>query len=58
MSTFMNRPRPYPRRGLHLPRSRRSPGGWRTCVSPHHTMACGDVGGTVTDGACSSLAVE
>ena len=48
-----------PRRGLRLPRSRRSPGDWRTGVSPHHTMACGDVGGgRVTDGACSSLAVE
>ena len=27
-------------------------------MSPHHTMACGDVGGRVTDGACPSLAVE
>ena len=34
-----------PRRGLRLPRSRQSPGDWRSGVSPHHTMACGDVGG-------------
>ena len=47
-----------PRRGLRLPRSRRSSGDWRTGVSPHHTIACGDVGGRVPDGACSSLAVE
>ena len=30
----------------------------RTGVSPHHTMACTDVGGRVTDGAGSSVAVE
>ena len=47
-----------PRRGLRLPRSRRSSGDWRTGVSPHHTMACGDVGGRVTDCAGSSVAVE
>ena len=47
-----------PRRGLRLPRSRRSPGDWRTGVSPHHTMACGDVGGRVTDCAGSSVAAE
>ena len=49
-----------PRRGLRLPRSCRSPGDWRTGVSPHHTMACGDVGvgGRVTDCAGSSVAVE
>ena len=41
-----------------MPRSRRSPGDWRTGVSPHHTMACGDVGGRVTDCECSSLAAE
>jgi hypothetical protein len=41
-----------------LPRSRRSPGDWRTGVSPHHTMACGDVGGRVTDCEGSSVAVE
>ena len=27
-------------------------------MSPHHTMACGDVGGRVTDCAGSSVAVE
>ena len=47
-----------PRRGLRLPRSRRSSGDWRTGVSPHYTMACGDVRGRVTDGAGSSVAVE
>ena len=47
-----------PRRGLRLPRWRRSPGDWRTGVSPHHTMVCGDVGGRVTDCAGSSVAVE
>ena len=29
----------------------------RSGVSPHHTMACGDVGGRETDEACSSVAV-
>ena len=47
-----------PRRGLRLPRSRRSPGDWRTGVSPHHKTACGDVGGRVTDFAGSSAAAE
>ena len=30
----------------------------KTGVSPHHTMKCADVGGRVTDGAGSSVAVE
>ena len=47
-----------PRCGSRLRRSRRSPGDERTGVSPHHTMACGDVGGRVTDCAGSSVAVE
>ena len=47
-----------PRRGLRLSRSRRSPGDWRTGVSPHHKMVCSDVGGRVTDCAGSSVAVE
>ena len=47
-----------PRRGLCLPRSRRSPGDWRTGVSPHYTMACGDVGGGITDCAGSSVPAE
>ena len=48
-----------PRRGLRLPRSRRSSGDWRTGVFPHCTMmACGDVRGRVTDGAGSSVAAE
>ena len=52
-----------PRRGLRLPRSRRSPGDWRTGVSPHHTMArwhaaTSDVGGRVADYAGCSIAAE
>ena len=47
-----------PKCGSRFCRSRRSPGDWRTGVSTHHTMACSDVGGRVTDGACSSLAAE
>ena len=47
-----------PKCGSRFCRSRRSPGDWRTGVSTHHTMASSDVGGRVTDGACSSLAVE
>ena len=40
-------------------RSYRSPNDRRTTgVSPHHTMTCTDVGGRVTDGAGSSVAVE
>ena len=40
-------------------RSHRSPSDRRTTgVSPHHTMTCTDVGGRVTDGAGSSVAVE
>ena len=43
----------------HLCRSHRSPSDRRTAgVSPHHTMACTDVGGRVTDGAGSSVAAE
>ena len=49
---------PGPRRGLRLPRSCRSPGNWRTGVSPHRTLACGDVGGRATDCAGSSVAAE
>ena len=45
-----------PRCGSRLCRSRRSSGDWRTGVSPHHTMACSDVGGRVTDGADSPAA--
>ena len=42
-----------------LCRSHRSPSHRRTTgVSPHHTMTCTDVGGRVTDGAGSSVAVE
>ena len=42
-----------------LCRSHRSPSDRRTTgVSPHHTMTCTDVGGRVTDGAGSSVAVE
>ena len=43
-----------------LCRSHRSPSDDRrkTGVSPHHTMTCTDVGGRVTDGAGSSVAVE
>jgi hypothetical protein len=42
-----------------LCRSHRSPSGRRkTGVSPHHTVTCTDVGGRVTDGAGSSVAVE
>ena len=44
--------------GSRVRRSRRSPGGWITGASPHHTMACSDVGEKVTDGAGSSVAVE
>ena len=47
-----------PKCGSRFYRSRRSSGGWRTGVSTHHTIACSDVGGRVSDGACSSLAVE
>ena len=49
----------FPRCGSRLCRSRRSPGDKRKRVSPHHhTMACGDVGGKVTDCAGSSVAAE
>ena len=42
-----------------LCRSQRSPSHRRTTgVSPHHTMPCTDVGGRVTDGAGSFVAVE
>ena len=42
-----------------LCRSHRSSSDRRTTdVSPHHTMTCTDVGGRVTDGAGSSVAVE
>ena len=42
-----------------LCRSHRSPSDRRTTgVSPYHTMTCTDVGGRVTDGAGSSVAVE
>ena len=44
------------RRRLRLCCRRRSLGDWRTGVSPHHTMAGGDVGGIVTDGADSPAA--
>ena len=47
------------RRGARLCRSRRTSSDRRTTgVSPHHTMACGDVGGRVTDGADSPVAVR
>ena len=43
----------------HLRRSHRSAGARRrTGVSLHHTMTCTDVGGRVSDGAGSSVAVE
>ena len=42
--------------GLRLCCSHRSSGDWRAGVSPHHTMAGGDVGGRVTDGADSPAA--
>ena len=42
-----------------LCRSHRSPSDRRTIgVSSHHTMPCTDIGGRVTDGAGSSVAVE
>ena len=42
-----------------LCRSHQPPSDRRTTgVSPHHTMACTDVGGRVTDSAGSSVAVE
>ena len=42
-----------------LCRSHRAPSDRKTTdVSPHHTMTCTDVGGRVTDGAGSSVAVE
>ena len=41
-------------RRSHRPTSDRRTTG----VSPHHTMACTDVGGRVTDGAVSSVAAE
>jgi len=42
-----------------LYRSYQSPSDRRTTgVSSHHTMTCTDVGGRVTDGAGSSVAVE
>ena len=46
-------------RFARLCRSHRSPSDRRTTgVSPHHTMTCTNVGGRVTDGAGSSVAVE
>ena len=46
-------------RFARLCRSHRSPSDRRTTgVSPHLTMTCTDVGGRVTDGAGSSVAVE
>ena len=50
--------RPLQARLARLCRSHRSPSDRRiTGLSPHQTMTCTDVGGRVTDGAGSSVAV-
>ena len=46
-----------PYRNSRLSRSLRSSGFSRTGVSQHHTMAGGDVRGTVTDGSDPPIAI-